>query len=101
MFKKIMNIMFVALITAAPILSIANTNAGVEIKTASLEVGSTVFKGESKIQLAKVEQVVGSVSYKKIDQAYLQLRVNKSVQLPSPLGLGCASDFERCQRDIR
>ena len=68
--------MFVALITAAPILSIANTNAGVEIKTASLEVGSTVFKGESKIQLAKVEQVVGSVSYKKIDLNHPSIPVN-------------------------
>lgn len=36
--KKIMNIMFVLLITIAPVLSMANTNAGAEIRTASLEV---------------------------------------------------------------
>lgn len=77
MFKKIMNIMFVVLITVAPVLSMANTNAGAEIRTASLEVGNTVFKDDSKLQLAKSEQVVVSSGvYQKSNQNQSSIPVN-------------------------
>lgn len=70
--------MFVVLITVAPVLSMANTNAGEETGTASLEVGSTVFKDDSKLQLVKSEQVVvSSVVYQKTNQNQSLILVNE------------------------
>ena len=69
--------MFVILITVAPVLSMANTNAGAETRTASLEVGSTVFKDDSKLQLVKSEQAaVSSVVYQKANQNQSSIPVN-------------------------
>ncbi len=77
MLKKIINIMFVVVITAAPILTMAGANTVAEAKNTSLTIEKSVFKDSTKIQVAKVEQeVVRSAIPKEADKTETSTPVN-------------------------
>lgn len=87
MFKKIIQLMFVAVLTVSPVLTIADTNAVLEVKNTPLVTEKSVFKEGTEVQISKVEQVVvRPTEFKVIDQSQLPTPMNGWFLLCALLG---------------
>lgn len=64
MLKKIINILFIVAITVTPVLTIAADTTS-EVKNTESRIDKSIFKENTKIQLAKAElEVVRTTSHK-------------------------------------
>ena len=86
-FKKIIQLMFVAVFTVSPMLTIAAENAVLEVKNTPLMREKSVFKESSVIQVSKVEQEVArTVGFKAVDKSEAPTPVNGWFLLLALLG---------------
>ena len=75
--KKIIQLMFVAVLTVSPVLTIAGANAVLEVKNTPLVVEKSVFNESAEVQVSKVEQeVVRTAEFKAVDKSQVTTPVN-------------------------
>ncbi|HYN53325.1 MAG TPA: hypothetical protein VES38_01315 [Methylotenera sp.] len=87
MLNKIINILFVVVMTVTPVLTMASANTVSEVKNTGLAIEKSVFKTHTEIQVAKVElEAVRPINPKVADKTQTSAPINGWLLLSALFG---------------